>query len=86
MYFEEIFELGIEGEDPLFDLRHYFYPESVDPHLCTLSHAASVAEVLNCVTQLEQPTSQHLTQVLLEYTRVSQKIYPTLNGVLIIKI
>ena len=64
MYFEEIFELGIEGEDPLFDLRHYFYPESVDPHLPTLSHAASVAEVLNCVTQLEQPTSQHLTQVL----------------------
>ncbi len=65
--FEEIFELGIEGGDPLFDLRHYFYPECEDPHIRRLSAAASVAEVLSCVAELDSPTNQHLTQVIVMY-------------------
>ena len=33
MYFEEIFEQGYEGNDPLFDLRHFLYPASPDPYI-----------------------------------------------------
>ena len=33
IYFEEIFEHGFEGEDPLFDLRNYLYPDSEDPNV-----------------------------------------------------
>jgi hypothetical protein len=65
LFFEEIFELGFEGEDPLFDLRHHFYTGSGDSTLDRLSHAVSVAEVLNTVAELEQPNSHHLTQVLI---------------------
>jgi hypothetical protein len=65
LFFEEIFELGFEGEDPLFDLRHHFYTRSGDSTLDRLSHAVSVAEVLNTIAELEQPNSQHLTQVLI---------------------
>ncbi len=65
LFFEEIFELGFEGEDPLFDLRHHFYTGSGDSTLDRLSHAVSVAEVLNTIAELEQPNSQHLTQVLI---------------------
>ena len=33
MYFEEIFEQGYEAQDPLFDLRHFLYPDSGDPYV-----------------------------------------------------
>ena len=65
LYFEEIFENGFSsGPDPLFDLRNYFYPESSDPHIMDLSNAGCVAEVLDTVAQMDQPSPQHLTQVM----------------------
>ena len=63
LYFEEIFEHGFSGEDPLFDLRNYFYPESEDPQIIQLSHAGCVLEVLECVTQMEDVKHEHITQV-----------------------
>ena len=42
LYFEEVFESGYSGEDPLGDLRYYLYPESSDPALISLSEANSV--------------------------------------------
>ena len=68
LYFEEIFEHGFSGEDPLFDLRNYFYPESDDPVIIQLSHAGCVIEVLECITQMEEIKHQHITQVFcIEY-------------------
>eukprot|EP00090_Calanus_glacialis_P011596 TRINITY_DN19974_c0_g1_i1.p1 TRINITY_DN19974_c0_g1~~TRINITY_DN19974_c0_g1_i1.p1 ORF type:complete len:964 (-),score=236.03 TRINITY_DN19974_c0_g1_i1:108-2897(-) len=64
LYFEEIFEHGFTGEDPLFDLRNYFYPESEDPQVIQLSHAGCVLEVLEIVTKLEQFKHQHITQAV----------------------
>ena len=62
LYFEEIFEHGF-SEDPLFDLRNYFYPESEDPTIIQLSNAGCVMEVLDLVTSIENPEHQHITQV-----------------------
>jgi len=64
LYFEEIFEHGFSGEDPLFDLRNYFYPESDDPVIIQLSHAGCVIEVLECITQMEEIKHQHITQAV----------------------
>ena len=64
LYFEEIFEHGFAaGEDPLFDLRNYFYPESDDPIVIQLSNAGCVMEVLEVVTSLDNPSHEHITQV-----------------------
>jgi hypothetical protein len=52
LYFEEVFEQGFAGGDPLFDLRNYFYPESDDPNIDRLSNAGSVAEVLEMVEEV----------------------------------
>jgi len=63
LYFEEIFEHGFAaGEDPLFDLRNYFYPESDDPTVIQLSNAGCVMEVLEVVTSLDSPSHEHITQ------------------------
>ena len=64
LYFEEIFEYGFtSGEDPLFDLRNYFYPDSDDPTVIQLSNAGCVMEVLELVTSLDNPSHEHITQV-----------------------
>ena len=69
LYFEEIFEHGFAaGEDPLFDLRNYFYPESDDPTVIQLSNAGCVMEVLEVVTSLDSPSHEHITQVEFVYT------------------
>ena len=65
LYFEEIFEHGFSGDDPLFDLRNYFYPDSDDPHVVKLSNAGCVLEVLDHVMSLEDPSYQQITQVML---------------------
>lgn len=62
LYFEEIFEHGF-SEDPLFDLRNYFYPESEDATIIQLSNAGCVMEVLDVVTSMDKPEHQHITQV-----------------------
>ena len=62
LYFEEIFEHGF-SEDPLFDLRNYFYPESEDPTIIQLSNAGCVMEVLDVVTSMDKPEHEHITQV-----------------------
>ena len=62
LYFEEIFEHGFR-EDPLSDLRKYFYPESDDPIVIQLSNAVCVKEVLEVVTSLDNPSHEHITQV-----------------------
>lgn len=64
LYFEEIFEQGFIGEDLLFDLRNYFYPESDDPLIMQLSHAGCVVEVLEAVTNLETFRHQYITQAV----------------------
>ena len=64
LYFEEIFEHGFSGEDPLFDLRNYFYPDSEDATVIQLSNAGCVLEVLEVVTGLAAPGHQHLTQAV----------------------
>ena len=65
VYFEEIFEYGFEGEDPLFDLRNYFYPESKNEAVIQLSNADCVAEVLDIINAIDHPQHEHLTQVRL---------------------
>ena len=65
VYFEEIFEYGFEGEDPLFDLRNYFYPESKNEAVIQLSNADNVAEVLDIINAIDHPQHEHLTQVSL---------------------
>jgi len=64
LYFEEIFEHGFIGEDLLFDLRNYFYPESDDPLIIQLSHAGCVVEVMELVTHLEEFKHQYITQAV----------------------
>ena len=64
LYFEEIFDHGFSGEDPLFDLRNYFYPESEDPSIVHLSNAGCVLEVLDHVTKMSDPQPQHMTQAV----------------------
>ena len=63
VYFEEIFEYGFEGEDPLYNLRNYFYPDSENEAVIKLSNADCVAEVLDLITSIDHPEHQHLTQV-----------------------
>ena len=76
LYFEEIFEHGFAaGEDPLFDLRNYFYPESDDPIVIQLSNAGCVMEVLEVVTSLDNPSHEHITQVMPELQCLSFKSY-----------
>ena len=74
LYFEEIFEHGF-GEDPLSDLRNYFYPESDDPIVIQLSNASSVMDVLEVVTSLDNPSHEHITQVMPELQCLSFKSY-----------
>ena len=64
LYFEEIFDHGFSGEDPLFDLRNYFYPESEDPSIVQLSNAGCVLEVLDHVTKMSEPQHTHITQAV----------------------
>ena len=64
LYFEEIFDHGFSGEDPLFDLRNYFYPESDDPSIVQLSNAGCVLEVLDHVTNMTDPQHSHITQAV----------------------
>jgi len=65
LYFEEIFEHGfVGGEDLLFDLRNYFYPESDDPLIIQLSHAGCVVEVLDYVSNLEEFKHEYITQAV----------------------
>ena len=62
LYFEEIFEHGFSGADPLFDLRNYFFPESDDPNIFKLSNAGCVLEVLECFANLKDYNHMHITQ------------------------
>ena len=55
---------GFAGGDPLFDLRHYFYPGSRDPVIAQLATADSVAEVLEVVAGVEEVSTRHLTQAV----------------------
>ena len=64
LYFEEIFDHGFSGEDPLFDLRNYFYPDSEDPSIICLSNAGCVQEVLDHVTKMTSPEHTHITQAV----------------------
>ena len=64
LYFEEIFDYGFSGEDPLFDLRNYFYPDSEDPSIIQLATAGCVLEVLEHVTKMAAPENTHITQAV----------------------
>ncbi|XP_023321944.1 uncharacterized protein LOC111696547 [Eurytemora carolleeae] len=74
MYFEEIFEQGYEAQDPLFDLRHFLYPDSGDTYIQVLSNASNVSEVLSCIAEIQEPLPSHLTQALATLHHF-QKVY-----------
>jgi len=77
LYFDEIFEghtVGVDGQDPLFDLRIFLYPDSEDKNIQMLSRANSVFEVFDCINETENLSPRHITQALATILHL-QKVY-----------
>jgi len=64
VYFEEIFEHGFAGEDPLSDHRNYLYPDSEDPNIQALATAPSINDVFAIIEEIGKPSPQHIAQAL----------------------